>query len=689
MFLFIATLFIAFIAAGCSAESEYANPSAVQGELDLRNWSFEKDGDLPLTGQWAFYERRLLPPDEAAAAKDARFVTVPKSWNSYPRSYGIADGQGYGTYRLSVLIKPTEQILGLRVPNIFSAYKLWVNGKPLAAEGMVGTNRETSRAEQFPQIVAFDGNTDRLDIVVQVSNFQHRKGGIWVDLKLGENSRLIRSQTQASAQDMVLFGSLFIIGIYHIGLYALRKQERFTIHFGLLCLFVALRATVTGDSYLVQLFPVGWEMGMKIEYISFSLSAVSGYLYIYRLFPLDASRKFMKGVVGIGVALTLFVIVSPVIVFTRTLPLFQLFVLTVSLYSLAVLIIARLRKREGSAFVLIGLAVFVATILNDMLFYNEWFVYMQLVPVGLFFFILMQSFIISTRFSSALRRVEQVSSELRELNVHLEERIEERTEALRRTNETLEQRNRELGRLERSRRHLMTNISHDLRTPITLLQGYLEAIQDGVVKSGEQQQKYIRMMLGKVVGLNRLIGDLFELAKLEAGQLRFDLSEVKLSTWMEQLRDQYEIDVRSGGHVFACEYSTGTDVHGKQVEPDRILLNLDLPRMDQVMANLIYNAIKHTEAGGKIALSFTYIHGDGRVVASVSDTGIGVGAEHLPYIFDRFYKIEISRNSADGGSGLGLAIAKEIVEAHGGIIGADSVPGTGTVLWIALPASLA
>jgi signal transduction histidine kinase len=111
--------------------------------------------------------------------------------------------------------------------------------------------------------------------------------------------------------------------------------------------------------------------------------------------------------------------------------------------------------------------------------------------------------------------------------------------------------------------------------------------------------------------------------------------------------------------------------------------------MDQVMANLIYNAIKHTEAGGKIALSFTYSHADGRVVARVSDTGSGIEAEHLPYIFDRFYKIEISRNSADGGSGLGLAIAKEIVEAHGGIIGADSMPGNGTVLWIALPASLA
>ncbi|MFC5648378.1 sensor histidine kinase [Paenibacillus solisilvae] len=669
----------------CTAEPESPKPKAVHGVLDLRGWSFYKQGELPLTGEWAFYGKQLLMPEDISPSMNSSFVRVPRSWNSYPASFGFKDGRGYATYRLTVYIHPMDRVLALRVPNIFSAYKLWVNGKMVASAGTVGTSRASTKPEQYPRIVSFDGQTDKLDIVIQISNFQHRKGGIWVDFKLGDSNRIVTSQMKATAQDMVILGSLVIIGVYHIGLYAFRRQERFTLNFGLLCLFVAARAGVTGDSYLVQLFPISWEAALKIEYISFSLSAVTGFLYVYRLFPSLGSKRLARVVIAIGLLLCLFVLISPAIAYSKMLPLFQIFVLGVCLHALFILIKAQFQKREGSTFVLTGVAVFVITVMNDMLFYNEWLVTYQLVPLGLFFFMLMQSFIISTRFSAALRRVEQVSDELRELNTHLEERIEERTDALSRTNATLKQRNRDLGKMETSRRHLMTNISHDLRTPITLLQGYLEAIQDGVVKTEEQRQKYVRMMLGKVGGLNRLIHDLFELSKLEAGQLRFDYLNVPLDEWIAQIQAQYEIDVRSAGLNFSCAYDYAGQTASYQLHPEQILLHLDLPRMDQVMGNIIYNAIKHTSAGGNIKVLFYYDVDTSRVIISVSDTGSGIEKEHLPYIFDRFYKKEISRNSSDGGSGLGLAIAKEIVEGHEGTIGAESMPNKGTIIWIALP----
>lgn len=671
---------------GCTAKPEDAIPTAQHGELDLREWSFTQQGELPLTGQWAFYGKQLLAPEDIKhSVKNTSYVKVPRSWNSYPASFGFKDGRGYATYQLTVYIPPTDRVLALRVPNIFSAYKLWVNGKELASAGTVGTSRATSSPEQYPRIVSFDGQTDKLVIVIQVSNFQHRKGGIWVDFKLGDSNRIVNSQMKATAQEMAILGSLIIIGVYHIGLYAFRRQERFTLHFGLLCLFVAARASVTGDSYFVQLFPISWEAALKIEYISFSLSAVTGFLYVYSLFPSLASKRFARVAIAIGMMLCLFVLVRPAIVYSKMLPLFQLFILGMSLYALLILMKAQFRKREGATFVLAGVIVFVLTIMNDILFYNEWLATYQLVPVGLFFFILMQSFIISTRFSTALRRVGQVSDELRELNTHLEERIEERTEALSRTNETLEQRNRDLGRMEISRRHLMTNISHDLRTPITLLQGYLEAIQDGVIKTEEQRQKYVRMMLGKIGGLNRLIHDLFELSKLEAGQLRFDYLDVSLDEWIIHLQGLYEIDVRSAGLTFTCAYDDEVQAILEQERPEKIILHLDLARMDQVMSNVIYNAIKHTPAGGAITILFYYDYDTNRVIISVSDTGSGIEREHLPFIFDRFYKKEISRNSSEGGSGLGLAIAKEIIEGHEGTIGAESMTNKGTIIWIALP----
>ncbi|REE88580.1 phospho-acceptor domain-containing protein [Paenibacillus taihuensis] len=689
---FLLLMITVMLLTGCSVKSEELQPTAKQGVMDLRNWQFEKNGQIELSGKWSFYASKLLQPGDPALEQQAATALVPRSWNSYRNVPGIDEGQGYATYKLTALIKPTDHVLAMRLPNIFSSYKLWVNGKELLELGHVGTSRDSSRAEQFPKIVSFSTDSDKLEIVIQVSNFQHRKGGIWVPIQLGDSDSIVDAQMKTTAKEMIILGSLIIIGVYHIGLYAFRRQEQFTMHFGLLCLFVAARASVTGENFLLRLFPLSWEAGLKIEYISFALSAVTGFLYVYRLFPLDASRRVIHFVTGIGLSLCVFVLATPAIIFSKQLALFQLFVVGVAVYSLAVLITARLHRRIGSAFVLTGLAVFVVTVLNDMLFFNEWLVYAQLVPLGLFFFMLMQSFIISRRFSNAMFQVEHVSVELRELNAHLEERIIERTVALSEANETLAHTNRELQRSETSRRHLMTNISHDLRTPITLLQGYLEAFQDGVVQTEEQQQRYIRMMLGKVGGLNRLIRDLFELTKLEAGQTRFDFAKVPLGQWIQQLHDMYEIDVISSGLRFSCDFhsvnSTEEGHAHEKEQQNRILLSLDLARIDQVMANVVYNAIKHTPRGGEITLSFFFEEHTSRVIVTVSDTGSGIEEEHLPYIFDRFYKKDVSRNSADGGSGLGLAIAKEIVEAHEGAIGAVSTVDKGTMIWFMLPAEV-
>ncbi|MFB9330513.1 ATP-binding protein [Paenibacillus aurantiacus] len=687
-------LFILVIAqtlvSGCAAKPSAATPVAKNGVIDLSGWSFVDQGNINLSGEWALFSHRLLGPVEAAYQPESSvaYATVPQSWNSYPESFGLQSGEGYATYRLKVLLAPSDKLLAIRVPNIFSAYKLWVDGRLLAREGEVGRNRADSEARQQPRIITLDGDRSELQLTVQVSNFHHRKGGIWVDLKLGTNDAITKNQMRTTIQEMTILGSLVIIGLFHLGLYAFRRQEKFTLYFGLLCLFVAARTSVTGDMYLIQMFPgINWETAMKIEYISFGFSAVTGILYIGGLFPKDMHRRVGSVVIGIGVTICAFVLVTPAIIYSKSVGAIQLFVVLGSLYILLVLWRALFRKREGAGFILAGVAVFVGTILNDILFYNEMLANTQLVPIGLFFFMLMQSFIISSRFSNALRGVEQASAELRELNMYLEERIAERTEELRSANESLACSNRELARSEASRRQLMTNISHDLRTPITLLQGYLEAMRDGVVNTEEQQNRYVRMMLGKVKGLSRLIQDLFELTRLESGQLKLHYTEVTMDEWMGSLREQYEMDVRTRKIGFECRYeeSAETDGENGSVHPDRITLRLDQQRMERVMANLIYNAVKYTAPGGKITLSFSYSPLAKEAIVKVTDTGEGIEATHLPFIFDRFYKKDAARNSAEGGSGLGLAIAKEIVEAHSGTMGADSKPGVGTTIWLSLP----
>lgn len=262
----------------------------------------------------------------------------------------------------------------------------------------------------------------------------------------------------------------------------------------------------------------------------------------------------------------------------------------------------------------------------------------------------------------------------------------------------------DLLRIEKSRRHLLTNISHELRTPITSIQGYLEAMLDGVVAEPLRQWKYLKIIHSRVLALNRLIQDLFQLTQLESRQIAFNLYQIPVNNLLEHIYEKYEVDVKNAGLNFAFENQALCESSVRvAVDPDRI---------EQVFANLIFNAIKHTPPGGSIAIGYeitadatqpSAIQGNlttdvniakniiseeqtrQNVLIKIKDTGSGIPQEDLPLIFERFYKGSKSRNSALGGSGLGLSIAKEIVEFHGGKIWAESKQGEGSTFCFTLP----
>lgn len=680
-------LAIMLLATGCSAVPANPMPLAKQGVLDLNEWNFSRDGIVLLDGAWQFYRSQLLGPHADWGRQSAKHVPVPKSWNSYGERIGFPDGIGFATYRLRIVLPPTDGPLSLLVPSILSAYRLFVNGKELAAVGIASASQELAEPGQYPRIVTFESGGE-LELVLQVSNYHHRRGGLWQEIKLGSSEEIWNYQQQAVIEQMLIFGSLAMIGFYHIGLFLLRRQERFTLYFGLLCLFIGLRLVVTGEVLLVQQFPqLTWETGLKIEYIAIALSAMAAYQYIYHLFPRDSSVLYRRIAIWLSLAMCLYVVLTPAYVYSRSLPWFQGFAVLSALIGLQGLLKARVRRRPGSSLVLIGIIIFFASVINDILYYNEWFSFGELIPVGFFLFIMTQSFILSTRFSKALKDVERVSSELRELNAHLEERIDERTEELRRSNETLEKANLELAKMEKARIRLLTNISHDLRTPMTLIQGYLEALQDGVVHDPQQKDRYIRMMLGKVNGLNGMINDLFELSKLEAGQVSLDLQQISLPRWIEQMKEHFELDVETQGRIFSCRYEADNGHEPGEGQPANpaIRANIDIARMNQVMSNLFSNALKHTKPGGHITVTVSYCLLEGIMRLRVQDDGSGISPKDLPFIFDRYFRENGSRSSGTEGSGIGLAIVKEIIELHGGSIAAESEPGKGTTFTMQLP----
>jgi histidine kinase len=240
----------------------------------------------------------------------------------------------------------------------------------------------------------------------------------------------------------------------------------------------------------------------------------------------------------------------------------------------------------------------------------------------------------------------------------------------------VKERTNELILMETSRRDLLSNISHDLGTPLTSIQGYVEAILDGVIQEPEEQRKYLSVVHMRIVGIQRLITDLYQLSRLETKQFHFQLAPTSCQTMVAQLFAKYELDCANAGITYTLDMANSED--------EEMLLTVDTDRIEQVYANIIYNAIKFSAKGG-----FIHVHadikGDPReLVIRVTDTGVGISEEDLPHIFERFYKVSKSR-STSGGSGLGLAIAKEIVQYHGGQIWAESRLGKGCSISFSLP----
>ena len=226
-----------------------------------------------------------------------------------------------------------------------------------------------------------------------------------------------------------------------------------------------------------------------------------------------------------------------------------------------------------------------------------------------------------------------------------------------------------LKRLEQLRRNMVTDVAHELRTPLSNVRGYLEALRDGVV---EPTPEMIASVYEEAMLLNRLVDDLQELAMAEAGQLTLVRQPVNIQGVIEKA-------------VLAVKpQASEKDVDLEVYMPDDLsLVEADAERMGQVLRNLLNNAVTNTPSGGQIRIQARTV--DSQIEVSVQDNGLGISPEHLPFVFERFYRTDQSRARSTGGAGLGLAIVKQLVEAQGGQVEIDSKVDVGTTVTFTSP----
>lgn len=227
-------------------------------------------------------------------------------------------------------------------------------------------------------------------------------------------------------------------------------------------------------------------------------------------------------------------------------------------------------------------------------------------------------------------------------------------------------------RLARVKSEFVSNASHELRTPLTNIRGYLEAIQDAVREGKAPESTFIDVALGNALRMERLVDDLLELSRAESGAVPLMREETSLSAFLSRVADPHRSAAKQAGKTLEIEAGDGA-------------FRADLRKLALALSNLVDNALKYGKKEGRVALSGR-IEGDACLL-EVADDGPGIPPEHLPRIFERFYRVDKGRSRELGGTGLGLSIAKHIVESHGGTIRVESRIGVGTRFILRFPAS--
>ncbi|MCR8634550.1 sensor histidine kinase [Paenibacillus radicis (ex Xue et al. 2023)] len=327
-----------------------------------------------------------------------------------------------------------------------------------------------------------------------------------------------------------------------------------------------------------------------------------------------------------------------------------------------------------------------AFVITDVNFVEKYVHKYSFLLIGSLFFILLLTngvltYLVSRSIIRPLRKLKQAAEQIREGNldsevgVHTRDEIGELSIAFEQMRHRLKESVELQLQYEENRKELLSNISHDLKTPVTSIKGYVEGILDGVA-GPDKLEKYLQTIYAKTVDMDRMIDELFLFSKLDLKKLSFHFETVELVPYLEDLMEEAQFDMEKKGFSFSLDL--GAANRGVKVSADR-------EKLKRVLTNIWENAVKYADKEYK-AIRVGLIGREKQIIIEIEDNGQGIPQDALPYVFDRFYRADLSRNSLTGGSGLGLAIAKQIIMEHGGAISAESVEGEGTRISITLPA---
>lgn len=401
-----------------STEQAGAPPNAVGGSIDLRSLHWQDSSRVALDGEWEFYYRALLSPQDFAKQPHLphHLVNVPGPWNNYTLPGETITGSGYATYRLVIYAPVTDRPLALKFSSPRTAHKLWANGKLVSEDGIVADDATAAAARFYDKVVPVEASDGRIELVLQVSNYLHHKGGPRRSVTLGDRSALEHDYYLANSVNIFTFGFTIAIGLFYSLFFFIRRTDKVALHFALFILTFSLRELTIGTVVIVHLLPsLSQEFVLRLEYMTmFSLVVYTW--FVHSLLPDKIPGRLLQ-VIALASLLQIAVIAfAPVPFFTRCLPANQIFLTAMLFYVLFVIIKACWQKNREARLLLVGhLSIIIASV-HDHIYYSDLIQTGDLFSLGFLILTITQAALVLKRFTSAFAVVEALNHKLSEMN---------------------------------------------------------------------------------------------------------------------------------------------------------------------------------------------------------------------------------------------------------------------------------
>ena len=657
-------------------------PLAEKGILDLRGFDGKQDFIVNLNGEWEFYWKKMLHPhDFYGSLKPDYYGKVPSYWTDYRKDI-LTERSGFATYRLTVLLpQGLNSSIGIDLPVFDSSYDLYINGDYYGGNGVPGKTAEETEPEYRRNFYRIRTASDTLSIIINVANYDHRRGGFWLPVRLGTFSVVQKKLADSWAWQWAVISVLLGFSAFFLFFYIVSRREKETLYFSIATICLAIRPLFTSHFLVNNIRAIPWEWIVRFEYLGLHALIIAWGWFLYSVYP----SRFIK------IATKVFtVIFGSMLIFTLIMP--------VRIFSYSILIF------YPSMFLLIGYPLYRSFkgLLSRNIFDVMYFIAFILLLYGgihdiqvasgkvhtstgyiltyfILLFVFIQAGLLMYRWITSFKENEKLRNDLEFINRNLEKIVEERTQEIIIRNKEIEKQNtmialqnKKLSDTIQVKNRIFSVVAHDLRSPVVNILYRLNLLKEKEYKEeyesfANSSIEYAQMVINLLE--NMLVWGREQEEKIKYTPERQDLANLILTNLsiFKETADKKEISVNF------------TQVGNPVAYFDKDLLDI-------VVRNILSNAVKYTYRGGRISILLKDKSSTNEgILLKICDNGVGIPGEKQKKLFSPEDIESTAGTENEKGTGLGLKLCHDLIKINKGTISVESKPGEGTCFLITLP----